>query len=89
MTLIDELYPDEELELEAEISRIRYLISICNLGVEKAEKQIKELTKRYDHNKIMLQMLDKKADDLTKAYLKLNQKLEDLLKQANNGGNNE
>ena len=87
--LIGELYSDEELDLEAEISKTRYFISICNLGVEKAEKQIKELMKRYDHNKIMLQMLDKKADDLTKAYLKLNQKLEGLLKQANNGGNNE
>ena len=87
--LIGELYSDEELDLEAEISKTRYLISICNLGVETTEKQIKELMKRYDHNKIMLQMLDKKADDLTKAYLKLNQKLEGLLKQANIGGNNE
>ena len=87
--LIGELYPDEELELEAEISRIRYLISICNLGVEATEKQIKELLISYDDNRVTLQMLDKKADDLTKAYLKLNQKLEGLLKQANNGGNNE
>ena len=89
MTLIGELYPDEELELEAEISRIRYLISICNLGVGATEKQIKKLLISYDDNRVTLQMLDKKADDLTKAYLKLNQKLEGLLKQANNGGNNE
>ena len=87
--LIGELYPDEELELEAEISRIRYLISICNLGAEATEKQIKELLISYDDNKITLRMLDKKADELTKHYLKLNQKLEGLLKQANIGGNNE
>ena len=89
MILISEFHSDEELDLEAEMSKIMYLISICNLGVEATEKQIKELLISYDDNRVTLQMLDKKADVLTKAYLKLNQKLERLLKQANNGGNNE
>ena len=86
---IDKWDMNNELGLEAKVSKVRELIDICNLGIGTTEKQIKELMERYDHNKAMLQMLDKKADDLTKAYLKLNQKLEGLLKQANIGGNNE
>ena len=89
MILISKFHSDDELELKAEMSKIMYLISICNLGVEATEKQIKELSISYDDNRVTLQMLDKKADVLTKAYLKLNQKLERLLKQVNNGGNNE
>lgn len=89
MILISELHSDDELELEAKMSKIRYLIGICNLGVEATEKQIKELLISYDDNRVTLQMLDKKADDLTKTYLKLNKQLKDLLEQSNIGGNNE
>lgn len=77
-----ELYSDEELGLEAEISRVRYLISICDLGIKETDKQMKELFKAYDDNKIMLQMLDKKADDLTRNYINLNDQLRKLLKQV-------
>ena len=79
---IGELYSDKELELEAKISEVRELIVICNLGIETTEKQMKELFKAYDDNKIMLQVLDKKADDLTRTYINLNDQLRELLKQV-------
>ena len=79
---IDKWDLNNELGLEAKVSKVRELIDICNLGIETTEKQIKELMERYDHNKAMLQMLDKKADELTKVYLNLNDQLNKLLKQT-------
>ena len=86
---IGELYSDEELKLEAKISEVRELIDICNLGIETTDKQMKELFKAYDDNKIMLQMLDKKADDLTRTYLNLNDQLRSLLNQIGENQTNQ
>lgn len=78
---IGELYSDEELKLEAKISEVRELINICNSDIKTTEGKIRELCKTCDDNKIMLQMLDKKADRLTGTYLNLNDQLSSLLNQ--------
>ena len=80
---IGELYSDEELKLEAKISKVKELIDTCNLEITETERVIKELAKTYDDNKIMLQVLDKKADDLTRDYFYLNVQLQKLLRKAN------
>ena len=80
---IGELYSDEELKLEAKISKVKELIDTCNLEITETERVIKELAKTYDDNKIMLQVLDKKADDLTRDYFYLNVQLQKLLRETN------
>ena len=80
---IGELYSDEELKLEAKISKVKELIDTCNSEITETERVIKELAKTYDDNKIMLQVLDKKADDLTRDYFYLNVQLQKLLRKAN------
>ena len=80
---IGELYSDEELKLEAKISKVKELIDTCNSEITETERVIKELAKKYDDNKIMLQVLDKKADDLTRDYFYLNVQLQKLLRKAN------
>jgi hypothetical protein len=85
---IGELYSDEELKLEAKISKVKELIDTCNSEIKETERVIKELAKTYDDNKIMLQVLDKKADDLTRDYLNLNEQLQGLLRKANAGSDN-
>ena len=80
---IGELYSDEELKLEAKISKVKELIDTCNSEITETERVIKELAKTYDDNKIMLQVLDKKADGLTRDYFYLNVQLQKLLRKAN------
>lgn len=80
---IGELYSDEELKLEAKISKVKELIDTCNSEITETERVIKELAKTYDDNKIMLQVLDKKADDLTRDYFYLNVQLQKLSRKAN------
>ena len=80
---IGELYSDEELKLEAKISKVKELIDTCNSEITETERVIKELAKTYDDNKIMLQVLDKKADGLTRDYFYLNVQLQKLLRETN------
>lgn len=80
---IDKWYLDDELGLEAKVSKVKEFIDICNLGIKTNDNQMRELMKRYDDNKTMLQFLDKKADELTRTYINLNDQLRNLLKQTN------